>query len=222
MKGIFHVHTKHSYDGVMNVSEIVQTFPEMDFIIITEHSETLNSNKYDILVKECKKENKKIIPGIEFNTDEGYHISGIFIKNYFKQTSAEQTIKKIKEQGGISILAHPAKYKEINFEKIKEVDFVEIWNRVYDGKYVLNPKNIELMKKLNAKPIVAIDFHKKNHKIDLYILTEKNIKKSLKTGKYQLFKGNKKINNELNLFLKLKRLSYEITKKKLLKFTKKI
>ena len=168
MKGVYHLHSNYSYDGKHLIKELAELFSEYDFLIITEHSENMTLKKYKKFTEEClqisKKNNKKIIPGIEFNTDEGYHISGIFIKNYFEQTTAEKTIKQIKKQGGISILAHPSKYKNIDIEKIREIDFVEIWNRVYDGKYVLNPKNIELMKKLNAKPIVAIDFHELSHK----------------------------------------------------------
>jgi hypothetical protein len=100
-----HVHTTHSHDGFCSVSGAIQAakIKGLDGIAITDHdSITGNLEAAKIAPKDFL-----IIPGIEVSSKDG-HIVGLGIKKPIQQgLPAAETVKLIKEQGGIAVAAHP-------------------------------------------------------------------------------------------------------------------
>ncbi|MEM5772350.1 MAG: CehA/McbA family metallohydrolase [Candidatus Aenigmatarchaeota archaeon] len=116
--GNLHTHTTTS-DGEMSYHEVIETAKSLgfDFIAITDH-DTI-SFATSLL---CPKEKRILcIIGEEVTSKDG-HILAIGINHPIPPyLSAEETIKKIHEQGGIAISAHPDPFS-LNTEKIKNLE----------------------------------------------------------------------------------------------------
>lgn len=132
MKADLHVHTTFS-DGFSSPQEVVKAAIEKNIscLCITDHHEikgAIEAMRFgfdkDIL----------IIPGIEVTTKLG-HILGINVKKVIPSgLSPEETIKEIRRQGGIAVIAHPFDWPIEDFvgggKKIRNIspDGVEVFN----------------------------------------------------------------------------------------------
>lgn len=100
-----HVHTSHSYDGVCSVKDIVKAARRkgLSGVAVTDH-DTIDAHA------EAEKFSGRdfvIIPGLEVSSANG-HIIGLGISELVpKKLSAEETVGRIKKQGGIAIATHP-------------------------------------------------------------------------------------------------------------------
>ena len=102
----FHVHTRYSDDCSTSLREVIIYSRKrgLDGVAITDHDtiegalKLLENNDNRIIV----------IPGIEVSTEAG-HILGINVKRPVPPgLSVEETVKRIHEEGGIAIAAHPS------------------------------------------------------------------------------------------------------------------
>lgn len=107
-KADLHIHSCHS-DGrpaIEEILEYVQNKTDLDIIAITDHDTIEGAEMAQAIAKE-KKYRFQIITGEEVTSEEG-HIVGLFLKERIKPgLEAHTVIKKIHEQGGIAIAAHP-------------------------------------------------------------------------------------------------------------------
>lgn len=106
MKVDLHVHTSHSYDGISSPEEMVDSAisKKLDAICITDHHEVAGATR---AMKYAFDKSILIIPGIEVTTKAG-HILGINVKRKINSDlSAKEAVRKIREQGGLAVIAHP-------------------------------------------------------------------------------------------------------------------
>jgi len=106
MKCDLHVHTSYSYDSASSPKEMVEAAIKkgIDCLAITDHSEIKGASE---AIGYAKGKSILIIPGIEIKSKEG-DILGLNIKKVIPNgLSAKETIKKIKEAGGMAIIPHP-------------------------------------------------------------------------------------------------------------------
>jgi len=143
-KADFHIHSNYS-DGQATIEEILeytQIHTDLNCLAITDHDTIEGALKAQ---KMAEKENYHfdVIVGEEVSTLEG-HILALFIhKPIPAGLSAQETIKRIKIQGGLAIASHPfehTKFKnphmvtmtgiggETLFELRHQLDGVEIVN----------------------------------------------------------------------------------------------
>jgi predicted metal-dependent phosphoesterase TrpH len=159
MKCDFHIHSYYSYDGSSSPEEIIKDAIKkgIDCIAITDHEE----------IKGAMEAQKKaadsilIIPGIEIKSRQG-DILGLNVKNVIpKGLTAKDTIKKIKEQGGVVVIPHPfaAFYPfKGNLENILElIDAIEVLNGSTFQRD--NKKALDFVKKHNLPFIAGSDAH---------------------------------------------------------------
>jgi len=145
-----HVHSKHSYDGVLSPQRILKIAKQraLDAIAITDH----NTIKGGLQAKSIKQDNILIIVGSEVNTDYG-DVIGLFLNEELKSQRFEELIDEIRDQGGNSVLPHPYRRKRFPGNKlIKTVDIIEGINGRTSVE--LNVKAQDLAKELK-KPIIA-------------------------------------------------------------------
>ena len=94
-----HVHTAGSPDAhtkIENLPEIMRA-RGLDGLAITEHNRFDPPNLPDVL----------IVPGVEISSRDG-HILALGVKeNIPSRLSADETITRIHDQGGVAIIAHP-------------------------------------------------------------------------------------------------------------------
>lgn len=131
MKCDFHVHTRYSYDSTSLPREVVDVAIQkgIDCLAITDHEETKGATK---AAEYAFYKSVLIIPGIEVKSREG-DILGLNVKKAIPAgLSARETIKKIKEQGGMVIIPHPFAiiypFKGDLGGLLREIDGIEVLN----------------------------------------------------------------------------------------------
>lgn len=120
--GNLHTHTTGS-DGQMSYHQAIEAAKALgcDFIAITDHDTVTFATQFLCPI------DKRIlcIVGEEVSTKDG-HILAIGITNVIPSgLSAEETIKRIHEQGGIAIPAHPAAPLGLTIEKVEGLPAVD-------------------------------------------------------------------------------------------------
>ena len=99
MKLDLHVHTNRSSDGHTRLEELAPNIQRagIDGLAITDHN-SLATNLG---------EETFLIPGIEISSSDG-HISGLGLPQPVPRgLSGDETIRQIREMGGVSIVVHP-------------------------------------------------------------------------------------------------------------------
>jgi len=121
------VHTLHSPDGLCSVEDAVKAAKAkgLNGIAITDH----NTIRGHVEAKKFSRNDFIIIPGVEISSADG-HILGLGVRELVQRgLSAEETVKRIKEQGGISIVAHPFAFgRKPNLVYKAKFDAVEAFN----------------------------------------------------------------------------------------------
>ena len=148
----FHCHTKFS-DGSFDPEELLDQvfYNKLKFISITDHH-TIKAHDYieqNNILEKYPNDSFKLIPGIEINclllgclvhvVGLGINIKSIHLRPYIKGESPvgndlhiKSVTKAIRLAGGLSFLAHPARYRIPFYKLIPEankqgVDGVEVW-----------------------------------------------------------------------------------------------
>ena len=160
MKCDLHVHTSYSFDSSALPKEMVKAAIKkgINCLAITDHDEikgVIEAAEY------ARGKPILIIPGIEIKTKEG-DILGLNVKEVIpKNLSARETIKKIKEVGGIAIIPHPFGWFCSFFgdleNLIDEIDGLEVLNSSIFGPG--NKKALTLAQKYSLPFTCGSDAH---------------------------------------------------------------
>lgn len=205
LKGIIHVHSNYSYDGRNSVQEITQYAKNQgySFICMSEHSDTLNEEKMAQYVQECQRVSSPdclVVPGIEFTSENNFHLVGLGVQHYTDTKDPIRVAEFIHQQGGIAIIAHPIRYNyQIPKQLVHLVDGIEVWNGVYDGRFVPNDRSLELLREMRREnksllAFGAVDLHRITHHVKVTITLSCNeLKKD--TLLYALKEENSIISN---------------------------
>jgi len=160
MKCDLHCHTCYSFDSNASPKEIIDKAIKegIDCLAIADHGEVKGALE---AIEYSKGKPILIIPGIEVKSKEG-DILGLNVKEKIPDgLSAKETIKRIKEKGGMAILPHPfgffCKFKGNLKELIKEIDGIEVLNCSIFGKG--NKVAQDFAKKNNLCFTVGSDSH---------------------------------------------------------------
>jgi predicted metal-dependent phosphoesterase TrpH len=163
MKCDLHVHTSYSYDSKASPKEMVEAAIRkgINCLAITDHGEIKGASK---ALEYTKGKPILIIPGIEIKSKEG-DILGLNIKKVIPNgLSAQETIRKIKEAGGLAIIPHPFGWFcsfRGNFKKIvNEIEGIEVLNASIFGPG--NKKALAFAQKFNLPFTAGSDAHSPN------------------------------------------------------------
>lgn len=159
-KADLHIHSNHS-DGLGSIPQImeyVQNRTDLDVIAITDHN-TIEGAVFARSLQELY--DFEVIVGEEVSTRVG-HVIGLFLEEQVPAgMSVTDTIRAIKEQGGITILPHPFSAQGVfGPAGIGQFDLaVEEWGfdafEVYNSLPFLGWANSQAVKKLEAGHRVA-------------------------------------------------------------------
>jgi predicted metal-dependent phosphoesterase TrpH len=134
MRFELHCHSKYSRgkkipaEGLDSPSDLVKAAKALGLggISLTDHS----TNRGWAEAKEaCRKEGLLFIPGIEISSLHG-HIIGLGLNEYIEAgLSPEETMEKIREQGAVSVAAHPFDIRREGLGKRSgKADAIEVFN----------------------------------------------------------------------------------------------
>jgi len=157
LKGLFHIHTKYSFDSIMSPEAVVKYAVKKGYSIlaITDHNTIRGSLEARSYVERHYSGVEAII-GAEYSTEKG-DIIGLLLKEEIKIGSAEEVIGHIRAQGGLSVLPHPYKGHRLDTELIEDCDIVEVYNSRADE--LQNRKALEMAHKYTKPALVGSDAH---------------------------------------------------------------
>ncbi len=150
MRALLHAHSSFSYDGEPTLSELSQWGARrgLDFIFLTEHTNDFDEAKMQRYVEACgaiPDGRCRIVPGLEFAIRGGFHLLGFNVQRWRHLVEPMDAVKFIQEQGGLAVLAHPARYRGRWPEPavLDALDGIEAWNARYDGRFLPSGRLLE-------------------------------------------------------------------------------
>jgi predicted metal-dependent phosphoesterase TrpH len=121
-----HIHTHYSIDSLNTPDSIIRASKKqgLSIIAITDH----NTITGGLQTKRLASQSLEVIIGSEIKVDCG-EIIGLFLQEDIPPGSADDVIDAIKDQGGISVFAHPfrKKFSDISIP-FQRCDLIEGWN----------------------------------------------------------------------------------------------
>lgn len=150
-----HIHSKYSFDSVLEPRDIVRTAAKkgLSIIAVTDH----DSIRGGIETKKLSSDyGVEVIVGCEFRTSKG-DLIGLFLDEMFRANSPEEIVEEIRERGGVSVLPHPCRLGLPDIELARMVDVIE----AYNGRTSLkrNQKALSLAVALTKPAIAGSDAH---------------------------------------------------------------
>jgi hypothetical protein len=154
MKIDLHTHTCYSGCAVQSPEDLVKAAKKrgLDAVAVTDHNTT---KAWKRVIDAGKKHGIGVIPGEEikiFHKGEGAgEVLGLFLKEEIRPGEFPVVMERIKEQGGLLVVAHPFDAFRNSFRMLEE------YKRHYDAIEVLNSRVV-----LGAFNRMALEFAKKN------------------------------------------------------------
>jgi predicted metal-dependent phosphoesterase TrpH len=163
IKTDLHVHTKYSHDSFLNFKTLENLYLKkgINCLAITDHNEIEGALRFKEYTQKIK-----VIIGEEVFTTHG-EIIGLFLNEKIPAgLSPEETVFRIKNQGGLVYIPHPFDYDRrksiLEFDKIKEliddIDIIEVFNSRTRNQ-IYNDNALELAIETNKIKAVGSDAH---------------------------------------------------------------
>jgi len=188
MRYDLHIHSKYSYDGILEPKDIVKIAIKrgLDGIATTDH----NTMKGGIKAKGYEMDDFKVIVGSEIMTEKG-EITDLFLKEEINSRNFYEVVEKIKEQNGIVVIPHPFdKLRKSAFiltkKDVKFIDCIEGFNsRCIFQRY--NKEAINFAVEHGLKIVAGSDAHFRNEIGNAGIETdEEDVRKAI-LGEAKIF-----------------------------------
>jgi len=143
MKALLHVHSDFSYDGKNSLDDLARwgRGRGLDALLLSEHVNDFDDDKMRRLVARCESlagTGAVLVPGLEFAVEGGFHILGFALRRFRSTVKPVEAVRFIRDEGGLAVLAHPARYRGAwpEPEVMAMLDGIEVWNATYDGRFV--------------------------------------------------------------------------------------
>ncbi|TET18884.1 PHP domain-containing protein [Candidatus Bathyarchaeota archaeon] len=151
-----HIHSRHSFDSLLSPRTIIKTALKkgLSAIAVADHNTVKGALE---TIREAASTRLLVIPAIEVETNAG-HILGLFVENDFKTREIDEVIDEIRNQGGITVLLHPARIRGSRTKKVVDkVDVIEALNGRTCHSGNLKAKDLAL--RFNKPMIAGSDAH---------------------------------------------------------------
>ena len=155
-----HLHSEYSADGMGSPEEIIKILKKkgLDGMAITDHNNIEGSLK----ALKIAPNDFIVIPGVEISTSDGHIIALNVRENIQRELSVEETVEKILDLGGITIVPHLYRnmsgINKDNLMKIKsKISVIEVFNSC--SVPLTNLKIAKLAKELNLGGTGGSDSH---------------------------------------------------------------
>ena len=131
MRADLHIHSMHSPDSKTTAEQIIAQCKKagIDCVAVTDHNTIAGSLEVKRLAP------FKVIVSSEIHTSDGEIIGYFLEKEIPKSLSAKETVRLIKEQGGLVGIPHPFDHRSGSgiersalYEILPDVDIIEVFN----------------------------------------------------------------------------------------------
>lgn len=163
-----HVHSELSYDGSYTIAALSDKFSRAGYhvLMMTEHDRGFTPERLCQLRRLCAAASTKnllVIPGIEYSdaSNQVHILVWGDVPFLGENLPTEETLSKVKEAGGVAVLAHPFRrnaWQRFDRSWGDALAGIEVWNRKYDG-WAPNHIAQDLQRTAGAIPFVGLDFH---------------------------------------------------------------
>jgi len=154
--GIIHVHTAWSHDGRDSVASL-HAFARargISFVGLTDHAEDLDATAYATLRAECaaiSDADVEIIAGLEYRFAgyPGLHLLALGLGDWIAPETPSEFIAATRGLARLTVAAHPRLFRyQLPPEVAAGIDAIEVWNGVYNTRYLPDPAAIGLLRGL--------------------------------------------------------------------------
>lgn len=199
VKGVVHMHSTHSYDGKLSLSELREKLLArgISFACMTEHTDTLTSGAARSFISECRQlsdDEFVFIPGFEVPY-KNTHVLHIGASKFVCQFADAEDLVSWRLVSPLVVLAHPVRNEFVIDETLEDlIDGVEVWNQQYEGKRVPRPRSISLLESLRKKHELlafgGLDLHRSEHlgspviSLEVPYVDEDTILEQLQAGEF--------------------------------------
>ncbi len=169
-RGIVHVHTELSFDGILQPATIAQKCRQrgLAFAAITDHAESMTEKLLDRLVTECAAQSGPdfvLIPGLEHRYKHGVHVLALGQSTWVTGSSAEAMLRALTVDGCVLVAAHCATPTDLPHEVIEMCTAVEIWNVARDTRLLPTTRQVQVYRKwaesyARLYAVGGLDMHK--------------------------------------------------------------
>jgi hypothetical protein len=155
-KGAIHAHSVYS-DGEYTLSELREALiaAGCSFACMTDHAEYFDRRKTRDYIVECASlsdDDFRFIPGFEYSCHDRMHVLGLGVTEAAGTKDPQEVIRRTRERGGVSIIAHPKDEFFDWIETFEELpDGIETWNSKYDGRYAPRVATFKLLERLQRR-----------------------------------------------------------------------
>lgn len=149
------MHTNHSLDSSCDIRRLANAARSKGLagVAITDHG-TIDGA---LEAKQAlSKENLDIIVGEEIATNSG-EIVGLFLKEAIRERDPNNVVRKIHDQGGLAVLAHPFRGRTPMDSVVRIVDAIEVFNS--RSTRFMNAQALQLANRHNKPMIAGSDAH---------------------------------------------------------------
>ena len=151
--GIVHVHSNYSHDGRDALPDL-RAFAirhGIGFVGLTDHAEDFDAATFDRFRRECGElsdARTRLIAGLEFRFPgfPGLHLLALGLVQWIEPRTPAEFIALSAGVSDLTIVAHPILPRyEVPPEVLEGIDAIEVWNGVYNTRYLPDPNAIRLL-----------------------------------------------------------------------------
>lgn len=127
-RGLFHVHTWHSFDGLLPPWAYLAHARRagLDFLCVTDHNTLAGARAVAAANRDPSLE---VVIGAEYATERA-DVIGLFLREEVSSRRFDEVVSEIHAQGGLAVLPHPFRHRAgvLDDEIFAAVDAVEVFN----------------------------------------------------------------------------------------------